>query len=164
MDKTSYEGIVLEYNLSDSWSLKYNLLYQKIPQMEVFPESVFLKEEAFYETKMNKYGVPLDDRHDYTKTDWLMWAAAMGNKEQFQAITDAVYKFANETPDRTPFIDWYNTTTAQRMGYTARPVIGGLFAEMATRGRAVNMTKFNRSKPIFHEQFVQFKDVSILKR
>lgn len=25
---------------------------------------------------------------------------------QFQAITDAVYNFANETQDRTPFTDW----------------------------------------------------------
>jgi len=29
-----------------------------------------------------QYGVPLDDRADFTKTDWLMWVAAMGNKEQ----------------------------------------------------------------------------------
>ena len=29
-----------------------------------------------------QYGVPLDDRHDYTKTDWLMWTAAMGSDEQ----------------------------------------------------------------------------------
>ena len=31
---------------------------------------------------MLQYGVPLDDRADFTKTDWLMWVAAMGNKEQ----------------------------------------------------------------------------------
>jgi len=77
-----------------------------------------------------QYGVPLDDRADFTKTDWLMWVAAMGNKEQFQAITDAVYKFANETPDRTPFTDWYETSTGRRKGFTARPVIGGLFAKV----------------------------------
>lgn len=64
----------------------------------------------------------MDDRHPYTKTDWLMWTAAMGNSQQvsdiissdtdinslakFSTITAKVYKFANETPDRSPFTDW----------------------------------------------------------
>ena len=54
-----------------------------------------------------QYGVPLDGRHDYTKTDWEMWVAAMGTRQQFQRIVDHVYKFADEAPDRVPFTDWY---------------------------------------------------------
>jgi len=54
-----------------------------------------------------QYGIPLDVRGDYAKTDWQMWVAAMGTQQQFQSIVDHVYKFANETPDRVPFTDWY---------------------------------------------------------
>jgi len=54
-----------------------------------------------------QYGIPLDVRGDYAKTDWQMWVAAMGTQQQFQSIVDHVYKFANETPDRVPFTDLY---------------------------------------------------------
>lgn len=64
----------LEYDLSNTWSLKYNLLWQKVLQLDLFPQSVFDHEEAFYATRFApRYGVPLDNRADFTKTDWEMW-------------------------------------------------------------------------------------------
>lgn len=120
----------LQYNLTNTWSLKYNILYQKVLHLDLFPDFVIEQEEGFYQSMMNPYGVPLDDRATFTKTDWEMWVAAMGNSEQFKAITDKVYRFANETPDRVPFTDWYETLTGRLRGFRARPVIGGLFARM----------------------------------
>lgn len=121
-----------QFDLPNSWSLKYNLLYQKILKFDLFNQSVFDVEEAYYMMNMSTYGIPLDDRHPYTKTDWLMWIAALGNDQQFEAISNAVYKFANETTDRSPFTDWYNVKTGRRQGFTARPVIGGLYAKLLT--------------------------------
>ena len=120
----------LQFNISNSWSMKYNLFYQKVLQLNIFPNSVFLKEESFYQKKMNKYGVPLDDRATFTKADWMMWVAAMGNETQFKLLVDALFTFANVTPDRTPFTDWYDTISARRVGFTARPVMGGLYAKL----------------------------------
>ena len=110
--------------------MKYNLFYQKVLQLNIFPNSVFLKEESFYQKKMNKYGVSLDDRATFTKADWMMWVAAMGNETQFKLLVDALFTFANVTPDRTPFTDWYDTISARRVGFTARPVMGGLYAKL----------------------------------
>lgn len=118
----------LQYNLPGSWSLKYNLMYQKLLGFELFPQNVFDSEEMYYQTKMNEYGVPLDDRADFTKSDWMMWVAAMGNQEQFQLLVDKLYLFATSTPDRVPFTDWYYTSTGKRKGFIARPVMGGLYA------------------------------------
>jgi hypothetical protein len=41
-----------------------------------------------------------------------------------------VFKFLNETPDRSPMTDWYETKSARKVGFTARPVVGGVFAQM----------------------------------
>ncbi|XP_065887974.1 uncharacterized protein [Dysidea avara] len=120
----------LQYNLDKTWSLKYNLFFQKAFGIDLFPDSVFEMEGKYYMSKMNKYGVPLDNRADFTKTDWEMWVAAMEDDTVFDAITKAVYKFANETPDRVPFSDWYYTSTGKVRGFRARPVIGGLYAKM----------------------------------
>ena len=120
----------LQYTLPNTWSLKYNLMYHRVLGLNVFPESVYRTDCAYYLSKMNAYGIPLDNRSDFTKTDWLMWAAAMCDQDQFEMIVNAVYRFANETPDRVAFTDWYFTSTAKRKGFVARPVIGGLLAKL----------------------------------
>lgn len=120
----------IQFNLAGTWSLKYNLLYQKSLGLSSFPQSVLDSETAYYETKLAKCGVPLDSRHPYTKSDWSMWTAVLGNVAQFHAIADRLYNFANTTPSRVPLSDWYDVNTCAMKGFRARPVQGGLYAPM----------------------------------
>jgi len=120
----------LEYD-KPGWSLKYNLLYQYLLKLHTFPSEVFNTELSFYAANLSTYGIPLDNRHDYTKLDWESWVAAMySDKSELQAFMDSLYNFANETPNRVPLSDWYHTTDAWQAGFQARPVVGGVFAAM----------------------------------
>lgn len=119
-----------QYDVPSSWSMKYNLMFQKALNLDLFPQSVFDTECAFYQEKLTFYGIPLDERHDYTKADWLMFTAAMCNDEQFMAITDRLYRFATETTDRVPLTDWYDASTGRRQGFQGRAVVGGLLSRM----------------------------------
>src|SRR4029079_2787435 len=40
------------------------------------------------------------------------------------------YLFLQEIGNRSPMTDWYETKTAKKVGFTARPVVGGVFAEL----------------------------------
>lgn len=124
----------LAYDRKDSWSQKYNLVWDRVLGLNLFPEGVAKKEVAFYRKVQNKYGLPLDNREAYTKLDWTLWIATLTqNQADFDAIVDPVYLFINETPDRSPLTDWYLTNTGKKMGFTARPVIGGVFMQMLYR-------------------------------
>jgi hypothetical protein len=97
----------------------------------MFPAEVAAKEVAFYKTKNNPYGLPLDNRAKYTKLDWTIWSATMATTEaDFQAIVHPVFQFLNETPDRVPMSDWYDTVTAHHVGFQARSVVGGVYIKM----------------------------------
>ena len=120
----------LQYNLTGTWSQKYNLVWQPIFGLDLIPASVISKDMAFYKTKMQKYGLPLDSRALFTKTDWSMWIAAMAPQDQFLQITEAVYKWTNESTSRVPWSDWYWTNQGTAKGFKARPVLGGIFAKM----------------------------------
>lgn len=121
----------LAFDRPGTWSQKYNLVWDKILSMNLFPEEVFRKEMDYYKRVSNKYGLPLDNRKDYTKLDWILWSATMtGNRADFDALVEPVHLFLNETSSRVPMNDWYDTKTAKMVGFRARSVVGGVFLAM----------------------------------
>jgi len=121
----------LAFDKSGTWSQKYNLVWDRILGLNLFGPEVARKEMDFYKKTQNRYGLPLDNRSLYTKLDWILWTATLTqNRADFEAIVDPVYLFLNETPDRSPMTDWYFTNNARKRGFTARPVVGGVFLQM----------------------------------
>lgn len=120
----------LEYDKGNTWSTKYNLFFHTLLNMTIFPPSVIGLENTFYAQKQNPYGLPLDNRADFAKTDWELWAAASMPPAQAQQLFNAVFRFANTTSGRVPFSDWYETSSGDLHGFRCRAVIGGVFAPM----------------------------------
>lgn len=120
----------LAFDRPDSWSQKYNLVWDRILDLKLFPASVAEKELAFYRKKQQPYGLPLDNRETYTKLDWILWTATLTqDRRDFEALIAPVMSFVNETPDRSPLTDWYQTPSPRKVGFTARPVVGGVFLQ-----------------------------------
>lgn len=118
----------LAYDSANTWSQKYNLVWDQILDYNLFPKSLRDSEIAFYKTKINRYGLPLDSRRDYTKLDWSIWTATLAsNAADFNAIMDPIALWINETSSRVPLTDWYDTKTGKQEGFQARSVVGGVF-------------------------------------
>ena len=125
------KGTKLAFNNDESWSLKYNIVWDILLDINIFDKEVLEKEIKLYLSKMNRYGVPLDCRSDYTKADWQIWTTVMcDNKEYRDRIIDAMYDFVNDTNDRTPFPDWYYTSDCRREFFQNRTVLGGIYINL----------------------------------
>jgi hypothetical protein len=127
----------LTFDHPNTWSLKYNLLWDQLLGFNLFPREVIDKELNYYLKTQNEFGIPLDSRSTYTKTDWLMWAAAMGDKRQFDALCKPVANWLTKTPSKVPFTDWYETKSGETRGMYARTVIGGVFAKLLNESGAL---------------------------
>ncbi|MFI5380688.1 MAG: glutaminase domain-containing protein [Tepidisphaerales bacterium] len=130
----------LAFDRPNTWSSKYNLVWDKILDLKVFPDDAIKKEMAFYRKTLDTYGLPLDGRKQnapgnrkacWTKTDWAFWTACLtDNREDFDAITAPVYRFYAEATRRVGLTDLYFTDKPDAALMHSRPVIGGLFIKM----------------------------------
>jgi len=139
----------LAFDRPGTWSQKYNLVWDRILGLGLFPGAVLEKEMAFYRKRLNRYGLPLDSRQPYAKTDWSVWTATLtGSRNDFDAIVGPVLDYVHETPDRQPLNDWYWTTTGREVGMHARPVVGGVFLPLLRDAEAVRRyTARDRKRP-----------------
>ena len=121
----------LAFDRQDTWSQKYNMVWDKLWGLNLFPNDAMQREVSYYLKKQNRYGLPLDCRRTYTKSDWIMWTAAMSpDTKTFLKFMEPVYRYINETSSRVPTSDWHETTDGRMVGFRARSVIGGYWMKV----------------------------------
>jgi hypothetical protein len=121
----------LAFDQPGTWSQKYNLVWDRILGLNLFPKEIIQREIQYYKTKQAEFGLPLDNRERYTKNDWITWTATMADQpEDFRILFEPVYHYAESTPQRVPVSDWYITDNAYMVGFQARSVVGGFFIKM----------------------------------
>lgn len=121
----------LAFDQPGTFSMKYNAVWDKLFGTGLFPAAAMEREFASYAARLNPYGMPLDNRADYTKSDWLVWTATLApDKEQFMAFIHPLWLAYHVSPSRVPMTDWYSTVTSQQIGFQNRTVQGGLFIKL----------------------------------
>ena len=128
---TDHDGLAhykLAFDKPGTWSQKYNLVWDDLLDLKLFNPQIKRTELTFYQSKINKYGLPLDVRKTYTKLDWEIWTATMADSQlEFDKFMGPIALWVNETPTRVPLTDWYDTIDGKQIGFQARSVVGGVF-------------------------------------
>jgi hypothetical protein len=121
----------LAFDKPGTWSQKYNLVWDQILGLHLFPAKVRQTEMTFYLNHLNQFGLPLDNRADYTKLDWEIWTATLAERpEDFGTLLKPIGEWLNVGPSRVPLTDWYDTKTGKQKGFQARSVVGGVYIKM----------------------------------
>ncbi len=121
----------LAYDRPGTWSMKYNIVWDKLWHTGIMDPAVLQSEFASYRRHVNPYGMPLDCRETYTKSDWLVWTATLANdRADFEEYIAPLWEAYHRTLSRVPLTDWYYTVTANQRGFQNRSVIGGHFMKL----------------------------------
>ncbi|KAI1172303.1 DUF1793-domain-containing protein [Nemania sp. FL0916] len=117
----------------------------KSKSKKFIPDWIYQMQSDWYHNVLQRYGLPLDSRHLYTKSDWEFFAAAVASKKVRTEILQHVAVWVNETATDRPLTDLYDTEGDggfPGINFMARPVVGGHFAflalERACHGKAAD--------------------------
>ncbi|KAF1983930.1 DUF1793-domain-containing protein [Aulographum hederae CBS 113979] len=107
---------------------------------DFIPHSLYSKQSSHYLNVMQRYGIPLDSRHRYAKSDWAFMSAAVASPKAKTEILERYAKWVNHTTTELPLTDLFETEEVDGgwgggIRFYARPVQGGLFS-LLTLGRA----------------------------
>ncbi len=123
-DAEGYTYLTFE---KQGWSMKYNMVWDVLLDLNLLPASFYREETESYIPRMNRYGLPLDSRSDYTKSDWILWCAAMAEDDTRRKIIAPVATYLRESESRVAFSDWYFTSTGKYRAFIGRSVQGGVY-------------------------------------
>ena len=111
--------------------MKYNAVWDRVFGLDLFGSAMWLQETAGYRRHMNPYGLPLDDRSDYTKSDWMVWTATLTEDQDFfEQIVAAMERAYRLSPSHVPMTDLYSSVTSLQIHFQHRSVQGGLFMKL----------------------------------
>ncbi|CCG84065.1 protein of unknown function [Taphrina deformans PYCC 5710] len=149
----------LAYQWKGSWGSLYNLYGDRLLNLQTFPDIVYETQDAWYTKVLAPYGLPLDSRHLYTKSDWEMFIASFSSPALYPALYHRLAAWINDTTTRRPLIDLYDTVTGTNAVnmFTNRPVVGGHFAHlfMDKMQRSRGKIDRTRSSHAGHELLLQ---------
>lgn len=121
----------LAFDREGTFSMKYNIVWDKLWGTKIMAPEVIQSEFASYRKHIHKYGMPLDNRQPYTKSDWLVWTATLANeKVDFIDYITPLWDNYNSSNSRVPMTDWYFTITSRQVGFQNRTVQGGLYIKL----------------------------------
>ena len=121
----------LAFDREGSFSMKYNIVWDVLFGTGIMDKRVIASETASYKKHINKYGLPLDNRADYTKSDWLVWCATLlDDRDYFEEMVNPLWDNYNSSRSRCPMTDWYDTVSSRQIGFRHRTVQGGLFIKL----------------------------------
>lgn len=123
------ETFRLAFDQAGSYSMKYNGVWDRLFGTGLFDEEVLQKDaKMMADNHQNLYGMVLDNRADYTKSDWLIWTAYLTeDQEMFSEVANRLWLAYHESESRVPLTDWFDTKTAKQVGFQNRTVQGGLY-------------------------------------
>lgn len=124
-----FTHLPLAWDLGEqTFSLKYNFAFDKVLSLGLFPQQLLEREVDYYIKNADRFGVRLDTREDYSKSDWLTWVAYLtddnGKRKKLIKLLDDYLKYS---PSRIPFGDWYDVRNGEFYQFRARTVQGGCF-------------------------------------
>ena len=129
VEKASVNGYLsFAVGNEESWSLKYNMAWDLVFGFNLFDKGIYAAESRKYREELNEYGVPLDMRKDFTKTDWMLWASVLDESgENTKLFSESIVRYLRDTQDRYCFSDWYETKEPKECSFRHRTVQAGLW-------------------------------------
>ena len=129
---------------NDSYSMKYNLLWDKLLGYHLFDEKTLEREVELCMGNLQEYGFPLDSSTSLTKTDWMMWIAALSDERNVaERVVEALRAYIRSDGAKgKAFPDLYDCKTGETRQFLNRTVQGSMFV-LILKQKMMNGGKIN---------------------